>query len=63
MKNYIPVKLYQFSDLEVILAIPLENDTLNNSHLTSQKVTESCGSDASEVCRRRLRFFVTIFVF
>jgi len=54
---YIPVKSYQIDDLELILATPAENATLNSNHLTSQKGIESWGNDASEVCRRKLRYF------
>lgn len=60
---YIPVKSYQIIDLELILATPAENDTLNSNHLTSQNATESCGNDASEVCKRKLRFFEETFNF
>lgn len=61
--RYIPVKSYQIDALELILATPAENATLNSNHLTSQKGIESCGNDASEVCRRKLRFFEGTFNF
>lgn len=49
--------------LELILATPAENATLNNNHLTSQKAMVSCGDDAREVWIRKLRFFEGTFNF
>lgn len=49
--------------LELILATPAENETLNSNHLTSQKAIASCGDDAREVWMRKLRFFEGTFDF
>lgn len=59
----LPLRSYQIGALELILARPAENETLNSNHLTSQKAIVSCGDDASEVWIRKLRFFEGTFDF